>query len=333
MSERRQAARDRAGRPADDLLSSSVEALAVLLDAGISPRSAWEYVAAEAAHPAVVRAATLVAAGIPPSEALAAAAKTGRVGDGPALPARRGRVGGGGGDAGVAAVAAAWAVAEHAGASLAPALRGAAEVLRDRAGAERHIATALAGPRATARLMSWLPIVGVVMAYAIGVDVIGTLVSGPLGWMAAGSGCVLLIAGRSWTRTLVRSASREGPVPGIQHDLMAIALAAGMSVPSARVTIAQVARRIGLDAVADGDASVDRVLRIAERAGAPAIELLSAEARQQRRTARADGRRRAELLAVRLLLPLGVCVLPAFVLLGVVPVILGMMSSTVAGLT
>lgn len=324
MSERRRTSRDRAGRPADDLLSSSVEALAVLLDAGISPRSAWEYVAAEAAHPAVVRAATLVAAGTPPSEALAEAAAGGGMGEkGPPS----------GGDAGVAALAAAWTVAEHAGASLAPALRGAAEALRDRAGAERDLGTALAGPRATARLMSWLPAVGVVMAYAIGVDVIDTLVAGPLGWLAAGSGGGLLIAGRSWTRTLVRSASREGPVPGIQHELMAIALAAGMSVPSARATIAQVAGRLGLGAAPDGDASVDRVLRIAERAGAPAIELLSAEARQQRRTARADCRRRAELLAVRLLLPLGVCVLPAFVLLGVVPVILGMMSSTVAGLT
>lgn len=331
MSERRRSARDRAGRPADDLLSGSVEALAVLLDAGISPRSAWEYVAAEATHPAVVRAATLVAAGVPPSEALAAAARGGRAGAGGEGMAENDPASGG--DAGVAAVAAAWAVAEHAGASLAPALRGAAEALRDRAGAERDIATALAGPRATARLMSWLPVVGVVMAYAIGVDVIGTLVTGPLGWIAAGSGCGLLIAGRFWTRTLVRSASRAGPVSGIQHDLTAIALAGGMSVPAARETIEQVARRIGLDAGVDDDASVDRVLRIAERAGAPAIELLSAEARQKRRTARAEGRRRAELLAVRLLLPLGVCVLPAFVLLGVVPVVLGMMSSTFAGLT
>jgi tight adherence protein B len=295
-----------------------VEALAVLLDAGIAPRSAWQYVAAEATHPSVARAAELVAAGSAPSEALAAAARQGA-----ALATH----------AGVAAAAAAWGVAEHAGASLAPALRGAAEALRDRAGAERDIATALAGPRATARLMSWLPAVGVAMAYGIGVDVIGTLVTGPLGWVAAVSGGGLLVAGRSWTRRLIRSASRAGPVPGIQHELTAIALAGGMSVPAARATIADVTRRVGLEGLAEGDASVDRVLRIAERAGAPAIELLAAEARQERRTARAEGRRRAELLAVRLLLPLGVCVLPAFVLLGVVPVILAMMSSTVAGLS
>lgn len=448
MSERRVGRRDRRGRPADDLLSSSVEALAVLLDAGIAPRSAWQYVAAEATHPAVARAAHLVAAGSAPSEALAAAARlrpapvrdrdaspggaarhglahvrdpwdafpgggarygrtpagharaappgalaghgaaaAGYVGDatpemsarhrppagyvgevtldvpaehGPASaprgrdpasalarhgvfarghPAARKRTASArhnpapAADAGVAAVAAAWGVAEYAGASLAPALRGAAEALRDRAEAERDVATALAGPRATARLMSWLPAVGVAMAYGIGVDVIGTLVTGPLGWIAALSGGGLLIAGRSWTRRLIRSASRAGPVAGIQHDLTAIALAGGMSVPAARATIVDVTRRVGIDAVAEGGTSVDRVLRIAERAGAPAVELLAAEARQERRTARADGRRRAELLAVRLLLPLGVCVLPAFVLLGVVPVILAMMSSTIAGLS
>jgi tight adherence protein B len=233
----------------------------------------------------------------------------------------------------VAAVAAAGIVAEYAGAALAPALRGASEALRDRADAERDVATALAGPRATARLMTWLPAVGVAMAYVIGVDVAGTLVTNPLGWAAAVLGGGLLFAGRAWTRRLVASVSRAGPVAGIGHDLTAIALAGGMSVPAARETIQYAARRLGLNAVAEGDTSVDRVLRIAERAGAPAIELLAAEARQERRTARAMGRRRAELLAVRLLLPLGVCVLPAFVLLGVVPVILAMLSSTFSGLT
>ena len=464
MPERSRSTRVR-GEPTDDLLAGSVEALAVLLDAGIAPTSAWHYVAAEATHPAVIRAAALVAAGIPPAEALVEAAGSGAgagrgsgveraasasrdggaegdsgagpvsaalwrgegAGDGwgggsaAAAPwrgegsggdyaaeshaasayggegagvdigveslassarsgggvgaafgveslapqARTGRGAGGGfalrppvasarrrraaadrsttaanpargrgnGNDGVAAVAAAWSVAEYAGAALAPALRGAAEALRDRADAERDVDTALAGPRATARLMSWLPVVGVAMAYAIGVDVVGTLIRSPFGWAAAVLGGGLLLAGRAWTRRLVASASRAGPVAGIGHDLTAIALAGGMSVPAARETIQYAARRLGLNAVAEGDTSVDRVLRIAERAGAPAIELLAAEAGQERRTARAMGRRGAELLAVRLLLPLGLCVLPAFVLLGVVPVILAMLSSTFSGLT
>lgn len=312
MRERRGTGRGRGAPPADDLLSSSVEALAVLLDAGVAPRSAWQHAGAEARHPAIVRVAALIGSGAPPAEALAAAAR----GDGARL----------------AAIAAAWDVAEEAGAALAPALRGAAESLRDRADAERDVATALAGPRATTRLMAWLPVVGVVMAYVIGVDVVGALIGGPLGWAAATGGAGLLLGGRAWTRRLLRDASRSGPVAGAGHDLVAIALAGGLSAPAACAIAEDAAHRAGLAVEVTGDGSVARVLGIAERAGAPAIELLTAEARQERRTARADGRRKAELLAVRLLLPLGVCVLPAFVLLGVVPVVLAMMSSTFEGL-
>lgn len=236
-------------------------------------------------------------------------------------------------DDGAATVAAAWNVAEHAGAALSPALRGAATALRDRAETARDVRTSLAGPRATARLMAWLPLVGVAMAYLIGVDVVGALVRGPLGWGVAVAGASLVVAGRAWTARLVREASRAGPVAGAEHELMAIALAGGMSPAHARQLVAEVRERIGMGGRADDGRSVDRVLRVAERAGAPAIELLSAEARQERRVARAEGRTRAELLAVRLLLPLGLCILPAFVLLGVVPVILAMMSSTFTGLT
>ncbi len=57
---------------------------------------------------------------------------------------------------------------------------------------------------------------------------------------------------------------------------------------------------------------------------------------QRRRTSAttrpAAGLAGAERLAVRLVLPLGTCVLPAFVLIGVVPVVVGVLSSTVGGL-
>ena len=44
--------------------------------------------------------------------------------------------------------------------------------------------------------------------------------------------------------------------------------------------------------------------------------------------ARAEARETAERLAVRLMLPLGACILPAFLLLGVVPMLIGLLSST-----
>lgn len=308
----------------------------MLLDAGISPAPVWSYLAEDAEHPAIRSAAAAIAAGVPPSEALVHATRWRADVEPPArsargrAPAARAR---GTFDHGTAAVAAAWNVAEHAGAALSPALRGAATALRDRAETARDVRTALAGPQATARLMAWMPLVGVGMAYLIGVDVVSVLVAGPFGWGVAVAGAALMLAGRAWTAGLVRGASHAGPVAGAEHELMAIALAGGLSPARATSLVAHLREQIGVDGREGDRRSVDRVLRVAERAGARAIELLSAHAQQERRIARAEGRTRAELLAVRLLLPLGLCVLPAFVLLGVVPVILAMMSSTFAGLS
>ncbi|ERK72364.1 hypothetical protein N136_01288, partial [Leifsonia aquatica ATCC 14665] len=58
---------------------------------------------------------------------------------------------------------------------------------------------------------------------------------------------------------------------------------------------------------------------------------LASAAEQHRRSARASGRRAAADLGVRLLLPLALCVLPSFLLLGVAPMVLGLISSTVEG--
>ena len=63
-------------------------------------------------------------------------------------------------------------------------------------------------------------------------------------------------------------------------------------------------------------------------AGVPAAALLHAEAEERRRIARADGQRRAVELGTRLLLPLGVCILPAFIALGVAPIVVSIVSST-----
>ena len=67
------------------------------------------------------------------------------------------------------------------------------------------------------------------------------------------------------------------------------------------------------------------VIAQAARTGAPAGPLLRAEAASARVRAHADLERAAERLGVRILVPLGVCVLPAFVVLGVVPVLLSML--------
>ncbi|GIT80939.1 hypothetical protein LLS1_26080 [Leifsonia sp. LS1] len=349
-----------------DALAGAAEALAVLLDAGVAPTSAWRHVGRAGAPPSVRRVAARIEAGAAVEDALAEeslaeqsasvrrtmrGSARGRSRDSPqgrgssrGLPdpwasseaAVRAPTTGAGppGEASVsggplATLAAAWAVAVAAGAPLSPALRGAADALRDRAEVARDVEVALSGPRATARLVSWLPLAGAASAMLLGVDIVGALGSGPVGGMLLTAGAALGIAGRRWTASLVRRAAPSGDVPGTTEELTAIALSSGLSVERSRRLVAETCDR--LDLPGGSDAAIDDILELAARAGAPAAELLSSSAVQRRRTARAAGRTAAARLGVQLLMPLAVCVLPSFLLLGVAPVMLALISSTVAG--
>lgn len=66
--------------------------------------------------------------------------------------------------------------------------------------------TAMAGPAATATLLSWLPVLGLAAGYLMGIDPIGASMSSPLGLVAFVIGLVLLAAGRLWMSALLRSA-------------------------------------------------------------------------------------------------------------------------------
>lgn len=66
-------------------------------------------------------------------------------------------------------------------------------------------------------------------------------------------------------------------------------------------------------------------LSFAALTGAPSSALLHAEAARLRRERNRAAEQRAAALGVKLVVPLGLCSLPAFVCLGVVPVLLGLL--------
>lgn len=69
-------------------------------------------------------------------------------------------------------------------------------------------------------------------------------------------------------------------------------------------------------------------LSFAYATGAPSASMLQAAAEQARAQRRQDSERRAEELGVKMMLPLGACFLPAFILVGVVPVVISMLPET-----
>jgi tight adherence protein B len=289
--------------PATDAVTvaACVHRLAVLLQAGLAPARAWQLVAAEAPY-------------APAAEGLAGAPSADRPADGPGLSAELARRGGA-----WEHVAVAWTVAATVGAPLSDSLRGIADALRDAEQARDDVAVALAEPATTARLIAWLPLLAVALVAGFGFDVLSTLTH-PVGVACLVLGVLLMIGARRWTGALVRRAQPEPGVAGWECDVMAIALRGGVSIERALEVVA--------DAGCPGArAETAGILELSRASGAPAIELLRAEAVDRRRAARTEGRLRAARLSGRLLIPLGVCTLPSFLLLGVAPMLLSVLST------
>ena len=151
------------------------------------------------------------------------------------------------------------------------------------------------------------------------------------------------------------SRARPGAAPAHEladlADLLRVALGSGFTVLRALALVcAHVDSRTALAftsalAVADDDASpLDALAALPERLGessrelcvalvssarygAPVLPALERVAFELRLTRRLDAEVHAKRVSVLLLLPLVLCVLPAFVLLAVVPLVLGALSA------
>lgn len=281
--------------PSAEEAATTVLRVAVLLQAGLAPARAWS-LAAESGDPFASRVQSALTEGLGLADALR-------------------REGGA-----WVGVAAAWTIAATVGAPLADTLRSIAGALRDAHQTADDIRVTLAEPAGTARLMAWLPLVAIALGAALGFDTFTTLVTNPLGIACLIAGAALIVVAQRWTASLVRKAQPAPGIPGLAAELFAIALSGGASIDRARAVVAA-------SGAGETDASVDDILSLSQRAGVPAVELLRATAAHSRHRARVDGRLRAARLSSRLLLPLGVCTLPAFLLLGVAPMLLSVMST------
>lgn len=111
------------------------------------------------------------------------------------------------------AVVAACRLAAELGAPLAPLLDGVAAQLVAQAEADGERRAALAGPRATARVLTWLPVLGVLLGMAVGADPVAVLLDRSIGTTALVLGVLLVLAGRAWTHRLARRAAAAGRAP------------------------------------------------------------------------------------------------------------------------
>ncbi|WP_433499232.1 type II secretion system F family protein [Sphaerimonospora sp. CA-214678] len=111
-----------------------------------------------------------------------------------------------GGGEGLMRLAACWRVSVVVGGGLAGLIERVTVSLRDAEAHRLDLAAQLAGPRATARMLAVLPVLGLLMGAALGMDPLSFLLGGPAGFACLLVGLVLDVAGVWWTHRLVARA-------------------------------------------------------------------------------------------------------------------------------
>jgi tight adherence protein B len=249
----------------------------------------------------------------------------------------------------VTSLGAALAVCERTGAPAAVMLQHLAEALRDLHDAAQARRSAFAGPRSTARILLVLPLAGLGLGMLLGGDPLRLLVASASGRLLGAAGIALTVLGWWWMRRLLRSADpprRTEVDPSVVLELIAGALESGLPLSRALAAVgtalpvgkdaeamravstalaAGVPARLAVAALPTELDALGRSATLAEETGADLARVLRAAARDARRGRARDAEVRAAELAVRLVLPTGVALLPAFVALGIVPTVISLL--------
>jgi pilus assembly protein TadC len=195
-------------------------------------------------------------------------------------------------------------------------------------------------PRGVHRLAGAGALVALVLGHALTAVVLAVLA------------VALGVPGRRERRVGVRLAARTGRDLPRACDLLATCLATGLAPPAAlrvvsdavggpvadRLRAAAAGWQVGIfPAAAAGSGRPDPVdrllngLRRAAQTGAPLADTALDLAADERDRARWDALEQARRAGVQAVGPLAACFLPAFVLLGVVPVVVGVATQVLAG--
>lgn len=219
-------------------------------------------------------------------------------------------------------------LATQLGAPIGANLTRLADGLESQLDGQRKIALAFATPKLTAKLIGWLPVVSIGLAQLLGLNPIGAIFSNAIALVAVILGGGLLTAGHFWSKRLLATAEPDDDDPGLFADCIAIALEAGLpnSVAQAE-TLGRFEQFMGAKPLQPAIDGVADRLEISIKTGAAAVNLLRSAATALRRDKQHAQLDRITKLSVKLLLPIGATILPAFGLLTIVPVAVGFLVS------
>lgn len=284
--------------------------LALFLQAGLSPQASWRELSREIVEGPCATAVAEVA------DALARGER------------HRDAVSGAAAEASWKQLSAVVDMADMSGSPLAQTLGTFAAAMTEHSRVEREIRAMMTAPRLTVWLLVGLPPLGLVVASALGADPLGVLVGSGFGRLMLVSGVVMVGVALWWMRRLVEGATPPDDHAGVERELFAIAVSSGALPELALTRVGQVMDRHELPR--SPSRPLEQLATLSRRAGVPVASLARAESQWFMDRRRIEANERIAELSVRVLIPVGLLVLPAFVVLAIVPVVVSLLGQAVS---
>lgn len=220
------------------------------------------------------------------------------------------------------------AVAKDAGSAVAAEMEAIADLIKSRERLIQRIGVAHAGPRATARLVIWLPVLTLLIAQLVGWNVIGSIFDSPIVFISVLLGLVLLLTSKLTTSRMLKRAKPTESYIGFYLMGVAIESSGGSNLTKAKEQALSTYQDVFGSLPANLELEqLEDVEKLVNQTGARVNSLLRGQAQSLQEAELVKTEIGIEKLGVRLMLPLGLGVLPAFVLLAIVPLMVTSLGS------
>jgi tight adherence protein B len=167
-----------------------------------------------------------------------------------------------------------------------------------------ELETANAVPIATRKLLLWLPALSIAIGQLAGFDTVAAIFQ-PIGLIAFAIALGLIALGVKWSGALLAPLMVESQHPGF--DLMKFSLTLTSGGPL----------------TTSSNPHINELVSLSRQTGAPLGELVQNEIELVTHRALQQSMARAKRMSIELLVPMSLTVLPAFLILTIVPMLIG----------
>lgn len=215
---------------------------------------------------------------------------------------------------------------QQVGSAVANELEQVANIYSYRQQALERLKVNQAGPKASARLVIWLPLITLGLAQLSGLAVFESFLRAPVLLFSLSLGIVLLAIARLVSNRMVAAAQPKADPAGLLLLGVALASSGGAELGVAkRLALGEFRRVFQAEPDERELRALAEIEMLVAETGARVADLLRRQAGLLQRGIITESELVIEKLSVKLLLPLGLVVLPAFIFITLVPLMVSML--------